>query len=345
MCTQLPQSLLARADNLTPLCLLQSSILQPMDTAFQASPVPSATSPLITSSVQESLFSLATGCVPNTSTEMSIDTLPVVTQEGPGQTSRALEAEYVQIHQSQPTIGQQFLSAIEQEKVNTGNSENIIEDENSLSADMVEVDNQDGKLDSEVVISRTNKESEAVDPVGRVSVLEFEIKKQCEKQSFENSLKEDSNHTILSAIKQEGTNFNNPIKPMKIDEHPFSVNTVQVDIQKETLTSKEVKKSGADIKLQISTDEFKSISRYKQGEDSKSQRRFKRTVTPQMLQDKFQRRQDRKKHIQGEKGRRDRGHWRCPFFKFGWNEGLRLPSIEDCPVCSERYQEYRSYKR
>jgi hypothetical protein len=28
-------------------------------------------------------------------------------------------------------------------------------------------------------------------------------------------------------------------------------------------------------------------------------------------------------------------HWGCEFFRFCWNEGMRLPSIEDCLGCSE----------
>ena len=27
--------------------------------------------------------------------------------------------------------------------------------------------------------------------------------------------------------------------------------------------------------------------------------------------------------------------WDCEFFRFCWNEDMRLPSIEDCPGCSD----------
>jgi hypothetical protein len=30
-------------------------------------------------------------------------------------------------------------------------------------------------------------------------------------------------------------------------------------------------------------------------------------------------------------------HWNCPFFRHCRNEGLKLPSIHDCPECSEHY--------
>nr|QBA09453.1 ty3-gypsy sub-class retrotransposonable element polyprotein [Oryza sativa Japonica Group] len=39
-------------------------------------------------------------------------------------------------------------------------------------------------------------------------------------------------------------------------------------------------------------------------------------------------------------------HWSCEFFRFCWNEGMRLPSIEDCPGCSDITESSsRSYKR
>jgi hypothetical protein len=39
-------------------------------------------------------------------------------------------------------------------------------------------------------------------------------------------------------------------------------------------------------------------------------------------------------------------HWDCEFFRFCWNEGMRLPSIEDCPGCSDNAgSTSRSYSR
>lgn len=34
-------------------------------------------------------------------------------------------------------------------------------------------------------------------------------------------------------------------------------------------------------------------------------------------------------------------HWNCPFFGHGWNEGLKLPTVNNCPECSDQYREYR----
>nr|ABA92209.1 retrotransposon protein, putative, unclassified [Oryza sativa Japonica Group] len=39
-------------------------------------------------------------------------------------------------------------------------------------------------------------------------------------------------------------------------------------------------------------------------------------------------------------------YWDCEFFRFCWNEGMRLPSIEDCPGCSNVIENSsRSYNR
>jgi hypothetical protein len=34
-------------------------------------------------------------------------------------------------------------------------------------------------------------------------------------------------------------------------------------------------------------------------------------------------------------------HWGCAFFRHCWNEGLKLPTQNNCPECSNRYTEYR----
>ena len=44
-----------------------------------------------------------------------------------------------------------------------------------------------------------------------------------------------------------------------------------------------------------------------------------------------------------EEVRREKDHWRCPFFVYYWEEGLTLPSAYDCPECNG--QGSRSYKR
>jgi hypothetical protein len=45
----------------------------------------------------------------------------------------------------------------------------------------------------------------------------------------------------------------------------------------------------------------------------------------QMLINKFQCRQEKARGRE-EWARRNEGHWRCPFFKYCWEEGLKLPT-------------------
>jgi hypothetical protein len=60
-----------------------------------------------------------------------------------------------------------------------------------------------------------------------------------------------------------------------------------------------------------------------------------------MLLNKFQRDHERQHHKE-EEARREKEHWRCPFFVYCWEEGLSLPSADDCPECNG--QGSRSYK-
>ena len=46
-----------------------------------------------------------------------------------------------------------------------------------------------------------------------------------------------------------------------------------------------------------------------------------------------------------EWARRNASHWRCPFFKYYWEEGIKLPTIDNCPECNNCYQSSQSSKR
>jgi hypothetical protein len=37
----------------------------------------------------------------------------------------------------------------------------------------------------------------------------------------------------------------------------------------------------------------------------------------------------------------EQSHWGCSFFKHFWNEGLKLPTRNNCPECSDQYLGYR----
>jgi hypothetical protein len=84
-------------------------------------------------------------------------------------------------------------------------------------------------------------------------------------------------------------------------------------------------------------------------------------VTSRILLNKWQRQQEKEryqKHKYEEEKRRyeeemrrkeqeeymreqERAHWGCAFFRHCWNEGLKLPTQNNCPECSDRYTEYR----
>ena len=61
---------------------------------------------------------------------------------------------------------------------------------------------------------------------------------------------------------------------------------------------------------------------------------------------KYQRRHDKQEERYFEDDGGFDPHWDCEFFRFYWNEGMRLPSIEDCPGCSDvAGSSSRSYSR
>jgi hypothetical protein len=37
----------------------------------------------------------------------------------------------------------------------------------------------------------------------------------------------------------------------------------------------------------------------------------------------------------------ERAHWGCAFFRHCWDEGWRLPTLRNCPECSDMYLKYR----
>ena len=132
---------------------------------------------------------------------------------------------------------------------------------------------------------------------------------------------------------------------MKIDQHPFATNMVNVVKDKslpqdKIQTSSSAKKSGAvDPKAQIAANEVKGKGTQEEAECSLAPRR---RVMSQMLLNKFQRDRERQQRKE-EEARREKNHWRCPFFVYCWEEGLTLTSAYDCPECNG--QGSRSYER
>ena len=152
---------------------------------------------------------------------------------------------------------------------------------------------------------------------------------------------------IQLAFGQGRLKFETPKRTMKIDQHPFATNMVGVTKEKslpqaKILTSSSAKKSGAvDLKAQITTDDIKRKVSQEGVECSSAPRRC---VTSQMLLNKFQ--CDREwRQYREEATRRHEGHWRCPFFMYCWEEGLTLPTVNNCLECNGFYHEDRSYKK
>ena len=136
---------------------------------------------------------------------------------------------------------------------------------------------------------------------------------------------------IQLALEQGKLKFEAPKRTMKIDQHPFATNMVDMAKEKsrpqsKILTSSSAKKSGAvDPKAQITADEVKGKSLQKEAECSSASRR---RVTSQMLLNKFQCDRERQQRRE-EEARREKEHWWCPFFVYCWEEGLILPSAYD----------------
>jgi len=132
---------------------------------------------------------------------------------------------------------------------------------------------------------------------------------------------------IQSAIEQGRLKFETPKKPMKVDGHPFPANMVDVGkkgnaLQTKVLTSQSAKESGAvDPKAQLTADEAKGKEPQEKAEESAAP---KKKVTSQMLLNKFQRDQERRQYRE---------------------EGLTLPTVDNCPECNCFYREDRSHKK
>ena len=179
---------------------------------------------------------------------------------------------------------------------------------------------------------------------------------------------------IQTAIEQGRIKFEVPTKPMNIDQNPFPTNMVDAGdkknaLQTKLLTSQSAKASGAvDPKVQVSVRDLKQKGKAENAETSKPLKKkvtwadeveFEKDVyseaggsshaspgriTSQHLISKFQRDNDRRRHEE-EMRRQEEEHWRCPFFIYCWEEGLTLPSIEDCPECNGLCRSNRFSKR
>jgi hypothetical protein len=160
---------------------------------------------------------------------------------------------------------------------------------------------------------------------------------------------------------------------MKLDGNPFPQNMVGFSVNMVTteekgkvkvLTSARVKEDGSvDPTQQVTVERVHKEaprilrSQIEVGESS----RFKPRVTTRILLNKWQHQQEKERYqkqkyeeeaqrFEEEAHRRkleehareqEHAHWGCAFFRHCWNEGLKLPTLNNCPKCSDKYTEYR----
>jgi hypothetical protein len=175
---------------------------------------------------------------------------------------------------------------------------------------------------------------------------------------------------IQKAIQEGHLKFDNK---MKLDANPFPQNMIGFSVNMVTagekgkvkvLTSARAKQDGSvDPAQQVTVEQVHKEmpcilkSQIEVGESSKSKPR----VTSRILLNKWQRQQEKERYQQQkyeEKKRRfeeeahkkereehareqERAHWGCAFFRHCWNEGLKLPTLNNCPECIDKYTEYR----
>jgi hypothetical protein len=175
---------------------------------------------------------------------------------------------------------------------------------------------------------------------------------------------------IQKAIQEGHLKFDNK---MKLDGHPFPQNMIGFSVNMVTaeekgkvkvLTSARAKQGGAvDPARQVMLEQVHGEaprvlkSRVEVEESSKTKPR----VTTRILLNKWQRQQEkehyqrqryeeerrrfeeeaRRKELEEYTREQERAHWGCAFFRHCWNEGLKLPTLRNCPECGDKYSEYR----
>jgi hypothetical protein len=175
---------------------------------------------------------------------------------------------------------------------------------------------------------------------------------------------------IQKAIQEGHLKFDNK---MKLDSQPFPQNMVGFSVSMviaeekgkvKVLTSARAKQGGSvDPTRQVTVEQVHMEaprvlkSQVEVGESSGAKPR----VTTRILLNKWQRQQKKecyqKRKYEEERRRfeeearreeleeyaweQEHAHWGCAFFRHCWNEGLKLPTLKNCPKCSDKYSEYR----
>jgi hypothetical protein len=114
------------------------------------------------------------------------------------------------------------------------------------------------------------------------------------------------------AIEGGKIKFDDSKRPMKVDGNPFPVNMVH--------TASRTADTGHMRGFQVNS--AKIINKYQRKYDKQQEKYYEEE------DDGFD------------------PHWGCELFRFCWNEGMRLPSIEKCPGCNDIAESSsRSYSR
>jgi hypothetical protein len=116
---------------------------------------------------------------------------------------------------------------------------------------------------------------------------------------------------IHKAIQEGHLKFDNK---MKLDGHPFPQNMVVFSVNMVTTEEK------GKVKVLTSARAKKD-----------------RSVDPTRQVTVKAHRRELEEHAREQ----ERAHWGCAFFRHCWNEGLKLPTLNNCPECSDKYTEYR----
>ena len=149
-------------------------------------------------------------------------------------------------------------------------------------------------------------------PVGHVLPLVEEIKKRryCK---WHNTYSHYTNECkifrqqIQSAIEQGRIKFDEAKRPMKIEGHPFPVNMVWAG--------------------RADSDAYRTNKRSHQ--------------TSEGLIKKYQRRREEQAQDYSEQDNFYDPHWECEVFRFCRNEGMRLPTMQECPACNDTEESYQ----
>ena len=143
-------------------------------------------------------------------------------------------------------------------------------------------------------------------PVGHVipSVEELGKRKYCKWHNSSSHATNDCKvfrQQIQLAIEGGKIKFDDSKKPIKVDGHPFPIYMVH--------TSGRAADEGKHRGSQLNS--ARIINKYQKRHDKQQER-----------------------YLEEKDGGFD-PHWDCEFFRFCWNEGMRLPWIEYCPGCSD----------